>query len=256
MNRMAQQYFAGRNAFAQGQTLLSSGRAAIRPGQLATDTAGMSPMEQFMQRTGLRSEIDRHLGTTLNDRVALQRDLMGEGDFNRARMATVFGEEPTQRLANTVGREAQFDRTYNDVVRGSQTAQRTASARDIAPREVSAGSTDVLPGLATILGGADAGVSALATKTGMGGLKLATSAAGRQADLARNQQLARAMTMGPGEQIDALLAAIERRGRMMQQVGGYGNAAALGTQAGAISQADRARGYLPSSLPALPFVGR
>jgi hypothetical protein len=255
-NRTARQYLAGRDAFAQGQTLLSGGRDAIRPGQLATDTAGMSPMEQFMQRTGLRSEIDRHLGTTLNDRVALQRDLMGEGDFNRARMATVFGEEPTQRLANTVGREAQFDRTYNDVVRGSQTAQRTASARDIAPREVSAGSTDVLPGLATILGGADAGVSALATKAGMGGLKLATSAAGRQADLARNQQLARAMTMGPGEQIDALLAAIERRGRMMQQVGGYGNAAAVGAQAGAISQTDRARGYLPARLPALPFVGR
>ncbi|MCJ2018017.1 hypothetical protein MKK84_11360 [Methylobacterium sp. E-065] len=255
-NQTAQQYFAGRDAFARGQTLLSGGRDAVRPGQLAADTAGMSPMEIFMQRTGLRSEVDRHLGTTLNDRVALQRDLMGEGDFNRARMATVFGEESTQRLANTVGREAQFDRTYNDVVRGSQTAQRAASARDIAPREVSAGSTDVLPGLATILGGADAGASALATKAGMGGLKLATSAAGRQADLARNQQLARAVTMEHGDALNALLDAIERRGRMMQQVGGYGNAAAVGTQAGTISQADRARGYLPSRLPALPFVGR
>jgi hypothetical protein len=255
-NRTAQQYLAGRDAFARGQTLLSGGRDAIRPGQLAAETPNMSMMEQFMQRTGLRSEIDRHLGTTLNDRVALQRDLMGEGDFNRARMATVFGEKPTQRLANTVGREAQFDRTYNDVVRGSQTAQRTASARDIAPREVSAGSTDVLPGLATILGGADAGASALATKAGMGGLKLASSAAGRQADLARNQQLARAVTMEHGDALNALLDAIERRGTMMQRVGGYGNAAALGAQAGAISQADRARGYLPSSLPALPFLGR
>ena len=255
-NQTAQQYFAGRDAFARGQTLLSGGRDAIRPGQLAAETPNMSLMEQFMQRTGLRSEVDRHLGTTLNDRVALQRDLMGEGDFNRARMATVFGEEPTQRLANTVGREAQFDRTYNDVVRGSQTAQRTASARDIAPREVSAGSTDVLPGLATILGGADAGASALATKAGMGGLKLAASAAGRRADLARNEQLARAVTMENGDPLNALLDAIERRGRMMQQVGGYGNAAAVGAQAGAISQADRARGYLPSRLPALPFVGR
>ncbi|MCJ2051164.1 hypothetical protein [Methylobacterium sp. J-070] len=255
-NRTAQQYLAGRDALARGQTLLSGGRDAVRPGQLAAETVGMSPMEQFMQRTGLRSEIDRHLGTTLNDRVALQRDLMGEGDFNRARLATVFGEEPTQRLANTVGREAQFDRTYNDVVRGSQTAQRTASARDITPREVSAGSTDVLPGLATILGGADAGASALATKAGMGGLKLATSAAGRQADLASNQQLARAVTMENGDALNALLDAIERRGRMMQRVGGYGDAAALGAQAGAISQADRTRGYLPSSLPTVPFLGR
>ena len=255
-NRTAQQYLAGRDAFARGQTLLNGGRDAIRPGQLAAETPNMSLMEQFMQRTGLRSEIDRHLGTTLNDRVALQRDLMGEGDFNRARMATVFGEEPTQQLANTVGREAAFDRTYNDVVRGSQTAQRTAAARDIAPREVSAGSTDVLPGLATILGGADAGASALATKAGMGGLKLAASAAGRQADLARNEQLARAVTMQGGDALDVLLAAIERRGRMMQQVGAYGDAARVGAQAGTISQNDRARSYLPSSLPALPFLGR
>jgi hypothetical protein len=62
--------------------------------------------------------------------------------------------------------------------------------------------------------------------------------------------------MEHGDALNALLDAIERRGTMMQRVGGYGNAAALGAQAGAISQADRARGYLPSSLPALPFLGR
>ena len=255
-NRTAQQYFAGGDAFERGQTLLNAGRDAVRPGQLATETAAMSPMQQFMQRTGLRAEIDRHLGTQLNDRIALRRDLMGEGDYNRARMATVFGDEPTQRLAGAVDREAAFDRTYNDVVRGSQTAQRAASARDIAPREVSTGSTDVLPGLATILGGADAGASALATKAGMGGLKLAASAAGRQADLARNEQLARAVTMQGGDALDTLLAAIERRGAMMRQAGAYGDAARIGAQAGAVSQADRARPYLPSTLPALPFAGR
>lgn len=255
-NRTAQQYFAGGDAFERGQTLLNAGRDAVRPGQLATETAGMSPMEQFMQRTGLRSEIDRHLGTTLNDRVALQRDLMGEGDFNRARMATVFGEQPTQQLASTVGREAQFDRTYNDVVRGSQTAQRAASARDIAPREVSAGSTDVLPGVATLVGGAGAGVGALASKAAMGGLKLAASSAGRQADIIRNQELARAVTMSQSDQLDALLSAIQRRGQMMQQVGAAGNAARIGTQATAISQADRARPYLPAAFPALPAFSR
>ncbi|MCJ2135818.1 hypothetical protein MKK69_17455, partial [Methylobacterium sp. J-026] len=133
-----------------------------------------------------------------------------------------------------MGREAQFDRTYNDVVRGSQTAQRAASARDIAPREVPAGATDVLPGVATLVGGAGAGAGALASKAAMGGLKLAASSAGRQADIARNQQLARAVTMQGGDALDTLLSAIERRGAMMRQAGAYGDAARIGAQAGAI----------------------
>lgn len=255
-NATARQYLAGRDAFDRGQTLLNGGRDAVRPGQLADETAGMSPMEIFMQRTGLRSEIDRHLGTQLNDRVALRNAIMGEGDFNRAKLGTVFGEEPTARLANTVDREAAFDRVHNEVVRGSQQAQAAAAARDIAPREISAGSTDVLPGLATIFGGADAGASALATKAGMGGLKLAASAAGRQADLARNVQLANAVTMGQGDRLDALLAALDRRGRMLGMAGSAGDAARIGAQAATMSQADRLRSYLPRTLPALPFVGR
>ena len=90
----------------------------------------------------------------------------------------------------------------------------------------------------------------------MGGLKLAASSAGRQADIARNQQLARAVTMAPGDQLDALLTAIQRRGQMMQQVGAVGNAARIGAQAAAISQADRAGPYLPTAFPALPAFSR
>ncbi|MDP4026807.1 hypothetical protein Q8W71_29820 [Methylobacterium sp. NEAU 140] len=255
-NRTAQQYFAGGDAFERGQTLLNGGRDAVRPGQLAVETAGMSPMETFMQRLGLRTEVDRHLGTQLNDRIALRNAVLGEGDFNRAKLGTVFGEEPTQHLVSAVDREGAFDRVHQDVVRNSQTAQRTASARDIAPREVSAGSTDVLPGLATIFGGADAGVSALATKGGMGGLKLAASAAGRQADLARNHELARAVTMRQGELMDQFLAAIGARSALQQRAAAIGNIAGGGAQAAALSQADRARGYLPSTLPRLPFTGR
>ena len=216
----------------------------------------MSPMEVFMQRLGLRTEVDRHLGTQLNDRAALQRDLMGSGDYNRARMGTVFGEEPTQRLVGAVDREAAFDRVHHDVVRGSQQAQAAAAARDIAPREISAGSTDVLPGLATIFGGADAGLSALGTKAGMGGLRLATSAAGRQADIARNQELARAVTMGPGGPMETFLDAIGARAALQGRVGSVADAARITAQAGTLSQADRARPYLPRTLPALPFVGR
>ena len=164
-------------------------------------------------------------------------------------MATVFGEEPTQRLANSVDREVAFDRTHNDVVRNSQTAQRTASARDIAPREISSGSSDVLPGVAAMVGGVGAGAGALAGKVGLGGLKLAVSAAGRQADLVRNQELARAVTMNPGEQVNQLLEMIQRRGELLRQAGGYGDAARIGTQAATVSQADRARPYFPAALP-------
>ena len=90
----------------------------------------------------------------------------------------------------------------------------------------------------------------------MGGLKLAASSAGRQADIARNQQLAQAVTMSPGDQLDALLTAIQRRGQMMQQVGAAGNAVRIGTQAATISQADRARPYLPAAFPVLPAFSR
>lgn len=246
-NRTAQAYFAAGDAFERGQGLLGAGREAVRPGQLAQDTEGMSMLERFAQQLGLRAEVDRHLGTQLNDRVALRRDLMGEGDYNRARMATVFGEEPTQRLAGAVDREAAFDRAHQDIVRGSQTAQRAAAARDIAPREVSAGAPDVLPGVAAAIGGADAGASALLSKLGLGGVRLAASAAGRERDLARNRQIADALVQRPGQTMTELLDALDRRSIAGRMIEAMGSRARLGAQAATISQADRLRPYLPAA---------
>lgn len=252
-NRTAQHFFQQRDAFERGQTLLNGGREAARPAQLAAETAEMTPEVAQAQRLGLRAEVDRAVGTTLNDRVALQKTIQGEGDWNRARLATVFGDEPTAGVVGAVERERAFDASHNRIVNNSMTELRKRAADDVAPREVSGGSADPVPGMATAIGGTTAGMTALGAKAAIKGGKLAVSAAQRQADLARNQQLAQAVTSREGEMLDRLLAAITARAEAERVAGHIGNAANFGTNALVRSQSERARPYIPFGFPALPL---
>lgn len=111
-----------------GTSVLDSGKTAITPQNLQQQFDAMQPGEQIALAKGVRGEIDRNVDTKKNDLVALQNVIKGDGDWNRARLATVFGDEPTNALINTVDREAQFANTTNKVVENSQTAQRTAAA--------------------------------------------------------------------------------------------------------------------------------
>ncbi|TIP49632.1 MAG: hypothetical protein E5X77_09990, partial [Mesorhizobium sp.] len=89
-------------ALKRGQTVLSSGREAPRPNELA-DEVRQGALPQGLQvgpsavpvrlREGARAEIERIVGTNVNDRVALQRLIKGEGDWNRARLSTLFGQD-------------------------------------------------------------------------------------------------------------------------------------------------------------------
>ena len=118
---------------AQGGSLLDSGKTAIHPQDLATSfpqsalpqgaQIGPSAVPMRMQQ-GARAEIDRLVGTKSNDLVALKSMLQGEGGWNTAKLGTVFGEEPTNRLLGSVGREAKFADTANTVTRNSETARR------------------------------------------------------------------------------------------------------------------------------------
>lgn len=248
-NRTAQHFFQQRDAFDRGQTLLNGGREAIRPGQLAAETAEMTPEVAQAQRLGLRAEVDRAVGTTLNDRVALQKTIQGEGDWNRARLAEVFGEEPTAGVVGAVERERAFDASHQRINNNAMTELRKRAADDVAPREIKGGSGD--PG--TVVAGAVGGPKGIAAAYGIKGLKLAASAEGRARDIARNRQLAEAVTTREGEMLERLLAAITARTEAERLAAQIGSAAGTTTNAAVRSQSERVRPYVPFGFPALPL---
>ena len=236
--------------------VMRSGPSALFPQDLQTQLTTMAPAERAAMAQGNRADVGRILGTNANDLAAMSSTLQGEGGFNTAKMGMLHGEGPTQQVVDAVARERTFADANRRIVEGAQSAQRLRSSERIAPREVSSGSADVLPGVAAMVGGAGAGFGALAGKVGLGGLKYAASSARNAADIVRNQELARAVTMQPGTIMDQFLDAIGVREAMRQRAIAAGGAARLGTQAAVMSQSDRARGYVPSTLPALPFAGR
>lgn len=206
-NRTAQGFFQQREAFDRGQTLLNGGREAARPAALEAATAAMSPEAQQAQRLGLRTEVDRLVGTQLNDRVALQKAIQGEGDYNRARLSTVFGEEPTAGLVGAVDRERAFDTVNQNVVRNSQTAQRQAAAADMDVRGLMPDGGVSALGLAAGIGGQAGAAAATGVKAG----KIGLNAFGRASDLARNKETAAILTMKAGAERDALIEALNAR---------------------------------------------
>lgn len=128
-------------ALTRGSQALESGRAAPRPAELAEEVRlGALPQGgmigpsavPFRLSQGARAEIDRIVGTNSNDVVALQRIIKGEGDWNRARLATLFGEGKADRIFNVLERERAFADTSNIVTRNSETAARTAAQKEVA----------------------------------------------------------------------------------------------------------------------------
>ncbi|MEE7456439.1 hypothetical protein MPAR168_15445 [Methylorubrum populi] len=246
-NRTAQDYFQQGEAFDRGQTLLNGGREAARPAQLAAETAAMPPEVSAAQRAGLRTEIDRLVGTRANDRVALQNAIQGEGDFNRARLATVFGEEPTAGLVGAVERERAFDAATNRITNNSMTELRRRAADDIAPRDVRGGIMDGSPGIAAAIGGPAAGAAALGGRAALGGARMAASALGRQQDIARNREIAQALVQ-TGDPLEVLLQSLGVRLTAAQRAQGAGTLGDRVVRAVLQSQGDRSRRMLPSGL--------
>lgn len=127
-------------ALQRGQTVLSSGREAPRPAELAREVErGALPQGEMVGpsavpvrlREGARAEIERIVGTNANDRVALQRLIKGEGDWNRARLATLFGQDRADSIINLLDRERLFAETSNFVTRNSATAARQQAVRGL-----------------------------------------------------------------------------------------------------------------------------
>ncbi|PCK80987.1 hypothetical protein [Rhizobium sophoriradicis] len=127
-------------AVTRGQQVLDSGRTAPRPSELAAEVEqGVQP--QGMQigpsavplrlSQGARAEIDRIVGTNSNDIAAMNRLIKGEGDWNRARLATLFGPEKAEQLFKVLDNERIYADTANTVTRNSETAARLAAQNEL-----------------------------------------------------------------------------------------------------------------------------
>lgn len=150
----------------QGQTILDSGRTAIRPDELAAQVSGATPGQQLRLSQGARAEIDRQIGTKGNDRVALNQILKGEGSWNRSRLETTFGKQKTDALLSIFEREAALAATENAALAGSRTSPLISAKADLNAPSASRKALESLdlmrPGRAAInvadalLGGRDA----------------------------------------------------------------------------------------------------
>lgn len=183
----------GRDAYEAGRTALNGGKTAIWPEELASDFAARPLEGQALYRAGARADIANQVGTNRNDLAALGRTLGDDMDFNRAKMGTLFGEEPTQNVIDAVNREKVFTDTANRVTQGSRTAPMATASRAI--DDATAPADFVFPKSATIPGLiAHAGEAAVR--------KTAGAIAGQTNDNVR-QEMAR-MLMASGEQRQTL----------------------------------------------------
>jgi hypothetical protein len=125
----------------RGQTVLGNARSDPRPAELADEVAagavpggdlvtGPSGVS-FRLRQGARAEIDRIVGTNLNDRAALNSLLKGNSDWNYQRLSTLFGKDKTDELYRILDNERVMAETENKALAGSKTASITAAQKEI-----------------------------------------------------------------------------------------------------------------------------
>ncbi len=127
-------------ALQTGQQSLESGRTAPRPQELQDQYAqGALPQGAMVGPSavplrlsqGARAEIDRIIGNNVNDVTAMKRIVAGEGNWNRDRLVTAFGEEKAARLLGILEREAKFSATDQLALQGSRTQVLKAAQEDI-----------------------------------------------------------------------------------------------------------------------------
>lgn len=126
-----------------GQTLLDSGRTAMRPEELA-DTFAPSAVPKgemvgpsavpFRMTQGTRAEIERIIGTTTNDLTALKTAMKGDGSWNRDRLVTLYGQEKADKLLGILDREVTYSATEGPALNGSRTAVLQEAKEEIVGR--------------------------------------------------------------------------------------------------------------------------
>jgi DNA topoisomerase VI subunit B len=123
----------------QGSRIFQTDREnVVRPAEaerIMTETAqpkgsNVGPSaEPFRFREATRNELDRIVGTNRHDLAALERILGQPQDWNSQKLATVFGADRAAALRAVLERERTFANTFQDVVKGPQTADRLLAAK-------------------------------------------------------------------------------------------------------------------------------
>jgi hypothetical protein len=124
-------------ALQRGSQVLDSGKTAIRPVELADEVAqGAQPQGTMVGpsaapvrlRQGTRAELDRLVGTNVNDLNTLERKIGTPQDWNSQKLGAIFGEGPVANVAKALMDNRRFRQAYQDIVQNSQTAQRVEAA--------------------------------------------------------------------------------------------------------------------------------
>lgn len=121
----------------RGSQVFDSGKTAVRPVELADEiSAGALPQGEQIGpsavpariREGARAEIDRLVGTNVNDLNKLERTLGTPQDWNSQKLGIVFGEGPAAKVAEALIANRTFRDSYQKIVQNSQSAQRLVSS--------------------------------------------------------------------------------------------------------------------------------
>ncbi|KQZ25853.1 hypothetical protein ASD50_20740 [Mesorhizobium sp. Root552] len=196
-----------KTALQRGQTVLGDGREAPRPIELAEEfKQGALPQGKqigpsavpLRLRQGARAEIERIVGTKANDRVALKNIIKGEGDWNRARLSTLFGKEKAGKIIDLLDRENLFKETSDHVTRNSESGARISAQRMLTGEPGGFGARE-----AFMAGGPGGAVRAAGIK-GLDNIVEALRAV--KSDASRGH-IGRVLTQGDGQIIDALMKA-------------------------------------------------
>lgn len=127
-------------ALQRGRSVLDSGKTAPTPIDVQNEfEAAALPAGKFMgpsraalrMREGARAEIDRILGTNSNDVRKLHNFLKEDGDWNREKLATLFGSEKANQLFKVLDSELTFANNRNDILFNSKTMARQEAMRDL-----------------------------------------------------------------------------------------------------------------------------
>jgi hypothetical protein len=121
----------------RGGQIFDKGKTAPRPTELADEIfQGAQPQGNqvgpsaapMRMRQGARAELDRVVGTNVNDLGALERTLATPQDWNSQKISAVFGEDARGKVAEALMANRTFRDSYQKIVQNSQTAQRSAAS--------------------------------------------------------------------------------------------------------------------------------
>jgi len=128
-----------RDALVRGQQVLDSGRTAPRPAELAAEIeqgalpqgAQIGPSAVPLRLSqGARADIDRIVGNNANDIAELNRLIKGGGDWNRAKLSSLFGPEKADRVFKVLENEQVFADTAKAVTKSREAAAGAAAQNE------------------------------------------------------------------------------------------------------------------------------